>query len=467
MFNRMRSALTLALLALAVAAPGAAAVPATVQVRVEAEGSTLFDAPLTTDGHNVTTAAGLTPHKCDGTNGFPPANPSPGPSATAALDDAARLGGFGFDGAFDAGFDDFLIERIGPDTNTPQKFWGVYKNSVASNVGGCQTRVGQGDEVLWAYAAFGSPALRLAGPDAAITGRPVTLRVTNGETRAPEAGAALDGVLTGPDGAASLTFSTAGIYRLKADRANAIRSNTLVLCVDPPQADPCSSTDKTPPKLDLVLPGKRLASEHGRSRTMLISWQADDGAGAGVSHYSVEVREAASAVAAARLGAGDWRALASRTTLPRAHFRGKPGRAYQFRITAVDRAANRARVETDPILVPVDDRDRGLWRFSRGWKRTRRKSAWGGTVISAGRAGPSARLRFEGQSVALIGRRLAKGGRLRVSVDGSMRTLRLRGRSAPRSVVWRSPKLDHGTHVLRIRSLGGGRVQLDAVAPQP
>jgi hypothetical protein len=467
MFNRMRSALTLALLALAVAAPGAAAVPATVQVRVEAEGSTLFDTPLTTDGHNVTTAAGLTPHKCDGTNGFPPANPSPGPSATAALDDAARLGGFSFDGAFDAGFDDFLIERIGPDTNTPQKFWGVYKNSVASNFGGCQTRVGQGDEVLWAYAAFGSPVLRLAGPGAATTGRQVGLRVTNGETGAPEAGAAVGGATTGPNGAASLTFSTAGIYRLKADRANAIRSNTLVLCVDPPDADPCSSSDKTAPKLGLVLPGKRLASERGRSRTMLISWQADDAAGAGVSYYSVEVREAASGVVAARLEPGAWQTLASRTTLPRAHFRGKPGRAYQFRIAAVDRAANRARVETDPILVPVDDRDRGLWRFSRGWTRTRRKSAWGGTVISARRAGLSARLRFEGEAVALIGRRLANGGRLRVSVDGRVRKLSLRGRSGPRSIVWQSPKLNDARHVLRIRSMGGGPVQLDAVAPGP
>ena len=184
-----------------------------------------------------------------------------------------------------------------------------------------------------------------------------------------------------------------------------------------------------------------------------------------MSHYSVEVREAASGVARARVG--DWRTLASRTTLPRAHFRGKPGRAYQFRIAAVDRAANRARVETDPILVPVDDRDRGLWRFSRGWTRTRRKSAWGGMVISARRAGLSARLRFEGEAVALIGRRLANGGRLRVNVDGRARTLRLRGRSGPRSVVWQSPKLNDARHVLRIRSLGGGPVQLDGVAPRP
>jgi hypothetical protein len=468
MFNRTKSALTLALLVPAAAASAAQAAPVTVDMRVEAEGSTLFDAPVTTDGHNVATAAaGPTAHKCDGTNGFPPANPSPGPSATAALDDAARLGGFSFDGPFDTGFDDFFIQRIGPDTNTAQKFWGVFRNSVASNVGGCQTRVRQGDEVLWAYAAFGSAPLRLSGPDTGTTGRPVTLRVTNGETDAPEAGAAVSGATTGPDGSASLTFSAAGIYRLKADRANAIRSNTLVLCVDPPEAAPCTSTDKAAPKLDLSLPGERLASERGRSRTMLVSWQADDAAGAGVSHYSVEVRRVASGVPSAKLQPGDWRTLASHTTLPRAHFRGGSGRAYQFRIAAVDRATNRTTVETDPIVVPIDDRDRGLWRFSRGWTRARRESAWGGSVVTARRAGLSARLRFEGRSVALIGRRLAKGGRLRVRLDGKVRVLSLRGRTGPRTVVWQSRRLDDGEHLLRVRSLGGGPVQLDAVAPQP
>jgi hypothetical protein len=115
----------------------------------------------------------------------------------------------------------------------------------------------------------------------------------------------------------------------------------------------------------------------------------------------------------------------------------------------------------------VDDRDRGLWRFSRGWKRVRSGSAWGGTVIRPTRPGASATLRFKGRSVALIGRKLPKGGRLRVSVEGKSRTLRLRGRSAPRQVLWQSRKFAGGEHVLRIRSRGGGPIELDAVAPQP
>jgi hypothetical protein len=69
--------------------------------------------------------------------------------------------------------------------------------------------------------------------------------------------------------------------------------------------------------------------------------------------------------------------------------------------------------------------------------------------------------------VALIGRKLAKGGRLRVTVDGTSRTLRLRGRTRHRSVLWVSRKLRPGRHALRLRSLGGGPVEIDAVAPSP
>ncbi len=217
--------------------------------------------------------------------------------------------------------------------------------------------------MLWVFDAFSkTSALKLSGPSAATTGSPLTVQVVDGATGAPQAGATVNGTPTGSDGLATLSFADAGIYRVKAERADEVRSNTIVLCVDPPGADPCTSTDKSAPRLDLTLPGERLASQRGRSRTMLVSWQADDAAGAGVSYYTVEVREVANSVGTAKLEPKEWRTLAHRTTLPRAHFRGDSGKAYQFRVTAVDRAANRQVVETDPIVLPVDDRDGGLWR---------------------------------------------------------------------------------------------------------
>jgi hypothetical protein len=466
MINRTRGALPVAFLALAFAAPAASAAPVSVNLRVEGAAQTIFDGPVTTDGHAITTPSSGGPHPCDGTNGG--ASTTPGPVATAALDDGARVNGFGWDATWSAGFSDFLVAQVGGESQTTTQFWGYLVNFAFPSVGGCQQKVSQGDEVLWVFDAFNKTrALKLSGPGSATTGSPVTVQVVDGADGSPQAGATVNGSPTGADGRATLSFTAPGIYRLKAERADAVRSNRVILCVDPPEADPCSSSDKAAPSLDILLPGQRLASERGRSRTMLVSWQADDASGAGVAYYSVEVREVANGVGAAELEPGAWRTLQSRTTLPRAHFRGGSGRAYQFRIGAVDRAANRATVETDPLLLPVDDRDRGLWRFSRGWTRVRSDSAWGGTVIRARGAGASATLRFKGRSVALVGRKLPKGGRLRVSVEGKSRTLRLRGRSGPRQVLWQSRKLADGKHVLRIRSRGGGPVELDAVAPQP
>jgi hypothetical protein len=464
MTKLIRGGLPLALAVLAAGAPAAVAAPVSVNLRAEGSTRTLYDGPVTTDGHDVTTQTGGT-HKCDGTNGVPPANPTAGPSATAALDDGARLGGFDFDGGYNTGFDDFLIDRIGSDSGTANEFWGVYVNSIASQVGGCQQRVNQGDEVLWAYSAFGAPLLHLAGPGSAQTGQGVSVRVTN-ETGAAEPGASVGGALSAADGTATLSFADAGIYRLKADRAGAVRSNTVVLCVDPPGADPCSSTDKTPPTVSPRLPGRRgLASEGGRSRTVLISWQGSDGTGAGVARYSVDVRDVTGGVEAAQ--AETWRSLVDGTSATGVHFRGASGHAYEFRITATDRAANRASVVTDPLVLPVDDRDRSTWRFSKGWKQVASQSAWGRTVVRTAKVGSSATLRFRGRSVSLIGRRLPNGGKLRVTFDGRQTALRLRGRSAPRSVLWTSPRLRTGRHVLRIRTLGGGTVELDAVAPRP
>jgi hypothetical protein len=466
MTKRIRGTHAVALAVLAVAAPAAAAAPVSVNLRVEGRSATIFDGSVTTDGHNITTPAGGGPHPCDGTNNG--AHPAPGPTPTAALDDGARLNGFDWDGNWFDGFQDFAVSRVAGESETSTQFWGLVVNYKFATTGGCQTRVNQGDEVLWVFDAFSKThVLKLAGPNAATTGAPVTVTVTDGGDGSPQAGATVGGAQTAADGKATLSFPEAGVFRLKAERADSVRSNALTLCVDPPGADPCTSGDKTAPTLQVALPGGRLASERGRSRTMLISWQADDAAGAGLAHYVLEVREVASGVGASQVVPNDWRPILDRTTLTGAHFRGEPGRAYQFRVTAVDRATNRASVETAPLVLPVDDRDGRLWRFARGWKRTRRESAWGRTVMRSRRAGARATLRFQGQAVSLIGRKLPKGGRLRVTVDGRSRVLRLRGRSSHRSVLWTSRRLDAGAHVLRIRTLRGGPVELDAVAPLP
>jgi hypothetical protein len=464
MTKQIRGAVPAALAIVAASAPVAGAVPVTVDVRVEGATQTIFEGPVTTDVHQTVTPTDGQPRTCDGSS---VGNPS-GPTALGALDDAARTGGFVWDARWDSGFDDYYpFLRIGPDEiDSNSHYLALFVNWKFADVGGCGQRVGAGDQILWAYEDFNqSPILRLTAPSTARTGEPFLVRVADGFDDSPEAGAAVGGATTGADGAATLSFADAGVYRLKAEKPDAIRSNAQVVCVDPPGADPCTSGDKAAPRLVRVgLPGKELVSERGKSRTMVLSWQADDGNGAGVAYYAVDVREVANGVRASQ---SDWRPVTDRTATPSARFRGESGKTYQFRVTAVDRATNRGTAESNTIVVPVDDRDRKLLRFSRGWRRTPREQAWGETVRRTTEAGATATLRFTGRRVSLISRRIPKGGRLRVTAGGRSKVVNLRGRSAPRQVLWTSRGMREGAHLLRIRSLGGGPVEVDAVAPRP
>ncbi|MDQ3720630.1 MAG: fibronectin type III domain-containing protein, partial [Actinomycetota bacterium] len=413
--RRVALALALGATALTAAAvPAAHAVPVSVKLRVEGRSSTIYEKPVTTDGHAVTTASGGT-HKCDGTNGG--ANPSPGATSTATLDDGAKQGGFTFDGTYSPGFDDFFINRVGPDSNSSSAFWGHFQNFELSQVGGCQQRVTTGDEVLWTFDAFSKKhALKLAGPASASTGQAFQVRVTDGANGAPLAGASVGGRLTDTGGRATLSYSNPGIYRLKATRADSVRSPLLTVCVDPLGAPPCTSGDKSSPEVELLAAGAAggYASDRFTSRTVQISWQGDDGTGSGVAAYEVDARETGAAASSAANG---WRSLLRGTKRVSTRFRGGSGRRYEFRVTAIDRAGNRRSATGNDLLIPVDDRDRSLIRFSRGWKRLQRKGAWGRFVVRSIRRGASARLRFRGRRMALIGRRLPKGGKLRVTID--------------------------------------------------
>ena len=459
----------LALLSLA-AAPAASAAPIGVTVRVEGANKTILDEPVTTDGHDVTPASGGT-HRCDGTNAG--AHPSPVPTPTAALDDVTRAHSISWDADWFASFEDFVVTRVAEEPATSSQFWGLVVNGQFASSGGCQTSLTQGDEVVWVFDAFSKSAvLRMSGPGTATVGQPMNVQVTDTQTAQPAANASVNGTMTGSDGVAALTFNEEGIYRLKADRPDAVRSNTLIVCADPAGAAPCTSTDNAAPVIssgddapDPDLPGRRLASRTSRSRTLNVSWGAQDGVGSGVAHYSVEVSRVHDGARASQ--APEWRTLLDKAPTNSLHFRGASGDAYRFRITATDRALNSASIVTDPLLIPVDDRDRKLLRLSRGWKRTRVSDAWGGSVVRARRAGATARMRFRGRQVALIGRRLPNGGRVRVTIDGRSRALRVRGRTGHRSVIWVSSRFGPGAHTLLLRSLGGGPVELDAVAPSP
>ena len=133
----------------------------------------------------------------------------------------------------------------------------------------------------------------------------------------------------------------------------------------------------------------------------------------------------------------------------------------------LDSTSNRSAAVVGSTLIPFDDRDKAV-RFSRGWKRLERKGAWGRFVRRSARRGATAKLRFRGTRVTLVGRRLRRGGRLKVTVDGRSKVVRLRGRGRFRSVLYRTAPMQPGSHRLLVKALDGSRpVELDAVAVSP
>jgi hypothetical protein len=229
MIIRSFALLTAAAFAL-LASGSASAVPTTVQLRIEGATTTLFEGPVTTDGHAIDKGDG--PHPCDGTNGN--ANPTPGPTMTSALDDWSRSGGLSWSGTWFS-FGDFGIDRIGPDAAQPPTgpFWGYALNFVSSQVGGCQQRVNARDEVLFAYDYFSKThLLRLVGPARAVTGQPFQVTVTDGQNDSPIDGAAVDGAagVTDAAGHVTVTLGAAGLGSLKAERSDSVRSNGVRVC---------------------------------------------------------------------------------------------------------------------------------------------------------------------------------------------------------------------------------------------
>ena len=458
-----RSALAVcALVTSLTVADTAFAAPASVDLRIEGRNSTIFEGPVTTDGKVVTPASGGD-HQCDGTNADPDAAGSPGPTPVTTLDDGEQLGNYTWAGTWFPSFGDYTVDRVGPDAANSSQFWGQIVNSQFSQVGGCQEIVRTGDEVLWAYDAFSkNSVLRLSSPSSATTGRPFGVRVVNGTNGQPAGGATIGGATTDGDGRATLTYSETGIYRLKAERASSVRSNGVTVCVDPEGADPCTSTDKTAPGVTARVPGS-LASERGRSRTLLVDWLAEDDAnGSGVRNYNLEASEVSDGFANASQSA--FETVVERTPLTRFHFRGEAGSTYRFRVTAVDRAANRGADETGVLSIPIDDR---RLRLSSGWRRVKIARAWGQRSVRSTRSGATARLSFSGRRVSLIGRKLARGGRARVTVGGASKVLRLRGKGKLRRVLFTSRRLKPGRHTIRVRALGESPVEIDAVAPRP
>jgi hypothetical protein len=190
------------------------------------------ESTILTRANNVTTKSGGT-HRCDGTNLN--SNPTPGPTATGALADAAKRVGFFWDAKFYPEFDDFYITRIGKteESTKDKESWRILVNYEPITVGGCQKRVQLNDEVLFAFDAFYKKFfLKLTGPLTARRGQASIFTVTDGSTGLPIAGAKVGRQVSDERGNVQIAFTSGGRKELKATRSDSVRSNVLVVRVN-------------------------------------------------------------------------------------------------------------------------------------------------------------------------------------------------------------------------------------------
>jgi len=199
----------------------------------------------------------------------------------------------------------------------------------------------------------------------------------------------------------------------------------------------------------------RYASDIGRSPRFRVSIAGSD-RGSGVRRLSLETRQRSNA-------STRWRRLRGAVDRRVLRFRGRPGETHAFRVRARDRSGNLSRYAYGATTVPLDDRSRRL-RFGTGWRRVRDRGAYLGAARRARRAGATLTLRFRGARVALVARRSRGAGRIEVQVGARRRIVSLAGRSGPRRVVFRSRRLGPKVQRLTVTALGGGAVNVDAVA---
>lgn len=261
---RLRIGVTAGLALLALPAAAAAA-PVTVQLRIEGPQQTLFEGPVTTDVRAFHFTGDPTGHTCDGSA---PAGTSMTPEVTrgaviAAAEDTAGLVAHGTWSVSlgSPSFTDIDGESVAFDAST-NRFLGEYLDETASQTGSCGEQVHDGDRVLYAYGTGSEPLLALSGPATARPDAPVTLRVTDASTRAPVAGASVDGSLSGPDGTVTVGPLARGPHDEKATKAGTIRSNRVTVCVTDGADGACGTTVPTPPRLvaapDRTAPAARL-----------------------------------------------------------------------------------------------------------------------------------------------------------------------------------------------------------------
>lgn len=236
----MKTSLRLCALAAAAATilpATAVAAPTTVTLRIEGPDATLYEGPVTTDVREFHFTGDPTSYQCDGTaaNGGPAATavPTGGAVVTAAID-----GGLVATGKWYAGLGPSFqaISRVPvSESAPPYRYMVEFYNGKSTDLGLCAQPVSDGDEVLLAFAEYGTTdLLRLSLATTKLApGATTTATVTSAADGKPVAGATVAGRTTGADGTVVVgPYATTGAQDvLKATKTGWVRSNGGQVCV--------------------------------------------------------------------------------------------------------------------------------------------------------------------------------------------------------------------------------------------
>jgi subtilisin family serine protease len=141
------------------------------------------------------------------------------------------------------------------------------------------------------------------------------------------------------------------------------------------------------------------------------------------------------------------------------------GHLYQYRIRAKDTVGNWSPWMAGPsVRSSLVQNGSSSVAYVGTWHRQSYKYASGGSVNYATAAGASAKITFSGRSVAIVGPVGPGRGSVKIYVDGVYRTTVSFRAAANRSrkVMYTTTLPTLGTHSIRLRLAGNGRVDLDA-----
>jgi hypothetical protein len=519
-----RLLLLLVPVAVLVGATTAAAVTSVVPTRIEGRDATLFEGPMRSSGNPVRASSDTQQRVCNGTNNAQHTSPGASATSasveglrTVGVDFDAKWFP-GFDDYYITRFGPDH-EDLGAE-----EYWGILADDIFTDVGGCQAQVTDGTRVLWAFDAFhqrGFLKLAVAGdtgatpnPFATITaGFPLTVRTLRyygekGETQTPFGGAivapvttaangfqtvqtgAANAVTTAGDGTADIVFATPGWHRIKATGApggGPIRSNRIDVCVtddahpscgdapadtqvreapplppdvvgpgadqDPTATTPTTTTPEPPKEVGApVVELPRFTSAGRKTGRVGLSWRVLQ-AGVGVQRWTF-----ASRLAGRKSGAFTTRATGTKGTS--ALLRLPAGRTWTVRATFEDRLGRTVSDDVGDVLVPIDERAKGVRRSGR-WTARADKGAWFGRVLR-GRPGATLTVNVAAGKPVVLVRGLKAPVDVQFRVGGKSETYRFKkgvSEFLPRLVLRKAGPL-------RLRVVRG-EVNVDGVGVRP